>query len=112
MRRLLPIVVLTASIAGCGAATPDPVAGCKGLRTTAQSATGLGFSGIGADQRYICAHLGSPSKIVRDLGAVAWVYQNAIVRFGDGRVLSTESTNDPNGITFMIQHDPIISASH
>ncbi len=112
MRPLIAIAIVTASIAGCGgAAKPNPVAGCKGLPTARQSDSGLGFSDVGADQRYVCVHLGRPAKIVRDIGLVSWVYSNAIVRFGSGRVVSTDTTADPNGIKTMTQRDPVVSAA-
>ena len=113
MRRLIPIpmVLMTTAVAGCGGTTRDPRAGCKGMTTVRPSYSGVGFSGIGADPHYVCAHVGAPRKIVRDIGLVSWVYANAIVRWDGGHVQGVETMTDPRGITFETQRDPVISGS-
>lgn len=67
--------------------------------------------GVWDAPHYVCAHVGAPRKIVRDIGLVSWVYANAIVRWDGGRVQGVETMTDPRGITFETQRDPVISGS-
>jgi hypothetical protein len=97
MRLAAALVLVALTLAGCGgSAKPMAKTGCKGLSTARRSVSFNGTAGAYLLSRpttiaYVCAHFGSPDRIMRAGGLVTWSYgggsRAAILSFKNDRVV-------------------------